>query len=70
MNDHSKHLFKATHGGSSGSREVISETLQKALFKTQVDAVKVVKEPARSRRVKSTVYFSKLDENQTEMHTV
>lgn len=33
------------------SREVISKTLQEALFKTQVDAVKVVKEPARNGTV-------------------
>lgn len=70
MNDHLKHLLKAsvwTHGDSCGSREVISETLQKALFKTQVDAVKVVKEPARNRKVKSIpgVCFSKLDQNLT-----
>lgn len=55
MSDHSKHLLEAsvwTHGDSCASREVISKTLQKALFKTQVDAVKVVKEPARNGTVR------------------
>lgn len=55
MNDHIKHSLEASalrRGESRASREVISETLQEALFKTQVDAVKVVEEPARNSTIR------------------